>query len=50
MQILGVFANNSVAHNCYKSAGLKDEKYLEDTFAYENEKWGFYDMAIGRNK
>lgn len=43
---LGVFANNPAAHNCYKSVGFLEEKYEEEAFTYQDEKWGLYDMAI----
>jgi RimJ/RimL family protein N-acetyltransferase len=43
---LGVFANNSAAHNCYKSIGFIDINYLEEFFPYKDEKWGLYDMEM----
>lgn len=42
---LGVFDNNEIAHNCYKSAGFIDEKYCKDVFKYKDENWGIYEMA-----
>jgi len=43
---LVVFENNPSAHYCYKACGFIDETYRKDGFAYHNEKWGCYDMAI----
>ena len=43
---LGVFSNNPVAHNCYKSVGFVDQKLNEDYFSFKDEKWGLYDMQI----
>lgn len=41
---LKVFDCNSGAHRCYKSVGMQDISYSEDSFIYKNEKWGVYDM------
>ncbi|MDF2589664.1 MAG: family N-acetyltransferase [Anaerocolumna sp.] len=46
---LGVFSNNHIAHNCYKSIGFVDQKYHEDIFSYKDEKWGLYDMLFDLN-
>jgi RimJ/RimL family protein N-acetyltransferase len=43
---LCVFDNNNSAHNCYKSAGFEDVRYIEDAFPYKDEKWGYYEMQI----
>jgi RimJ/RimL family protein N-acetyltransferase len=43
---LKVFDNNPAAHACYKKVGFIDEAYTEKSFAYKDELWGCYDMAI----
>ena len=42
---LGVFENNPAAVNCYKSAGFKAQKFVENAFEYKDEKWNLFDMA-----
>lgn len=42
---LGVFDVNPAAHKCYMSAGFRDERYLENAFEFQGEKWGLYEMA-----
>jgi len=43
---LGVFDNNTIAYNCYKSSGFEVYEYFEKEFPYHNEMWGCYNMQI----
>lgn len=43
---LGVFDNNSSAHDCYKGVGFVDVKYQKSIFPFGQDKWGLYDMVI----
>jgi RimJ/RimL family protein N-acetyltransferase len=46
---LHVYANNPIAHTCYKSVGFVDEKYIENTIQYKDENWSAYAMAAEKN-
>jgi len=47
---LGVFDNNPIAYNCYKSLGFEEYECFEKEFPYHDEMWGCYNMQIQKDE
>lgn len=45
---LNVFSNNTIARNCYLSAGFSERSITDKVFCFNDEMWGRCNMIIRR--